>query len=423
MDNILLIPLAACAILLTVLRPAVVAAAILALLPTYLLRFSVGPLPTTVLEVLLLSFLAVRVTQSIRARTLPVLPRHWLVLGGAFLVAGTLAILPSPDLRAALGLWRAYIVEPVLFAWCSVGLLQTRAHRRMFLGAFGVLALIVAVSVILQLVGALGVPEPYASEAPRRLTGVFPFPTAVGKLLAPLVALFGALLLVRQGSNVHVAFRTAAALVVFAGTSAIVFSVSRGALLGLTAALIVTIILRWGARAGIALAAVLALALITFAPLRTEVQNVVSGRDVSADVHRVLWRGTLRLLAARPLFGAGLAGFPLVYPEYKEASHTEFFPNPDHLFLTAWAEMGFAGLLVWLALLGTALHRSLLHRAAVHADDRALAFGIVAAVVAIIVHGFVDTPYFKNDLAIQFWALMALLAALDGTGQKREKTV
>ena len=39
--------------------------------------------------------------------------------------------------------------------------------------------------------------------------------------------------------------------------------------------------------------------------------------------------------------------------------------------------------------------------------------------VAMVVHGLVDVPFFKNDLSFQFWALLGILWAADrwsGTG-------
>jgi hypothetical protein len=38
-----------------------------------------------------------------------------------------------------------------------------------------------------------------------------------------------------------------------------------------------------------------------------------------------------------------------------------------------------------------------------------LKLGIMAAMITIIIHGLVDVPYFKNDLAILFWIIMALI--------------
>ena len=33
---------------------------------------------------------------------------------------------------------------------------------------------------------------------------------------------------------------------------------------------------------------------------------------------------------------------------------------------------------------------------------------VQAALVALIIHGLVDTPYFKNDLSVLFWVLIVL---------------
>jgi hypothetical protein len=32
----------------------------------------------------------------------------------------------------------------------------------------------------------------------------------------------------------------------------------------------------------------------------------------------------------------------------------------------------------------------------------------LAAMTAILVHGLVDTPYFKNDLAMMFWLILII---------------
>ena len=42
--------------------------------------------------------------------------------------------------------------------------------------------------------------------------------------------------------------------------------------------------------------------------------------------------------------------------------------------------------------------------------------------VVIIVHGLVDVPYFKNDLAVMFWALVAMISAQCLTHNKRNET-
>jgi hypothetical protein len=45
---------------------------------------------------------------------------------------------------------------------------------------------------------------------------------------------------------------------------------------------------------------------------------------------------------------------------------------------------------------------------------RPLLWGTSAAFVAIAVHGLVDTPYYKNDLAVELWIVAALQVAAIG---------
>ena len=34
--------------------------------------------------------------------------------------------------------------------------------------------------------------------------------------------------------------------------------------------------------------------------------------------------------------------------------------------------------------------------------------GVFLALVAVLVHGLVDVPYFKNDLSLEFWVLLGV---------------
>lgn len=51
-----------------------------------------------------------------------------------------------------------------------------------------------------------------------------------------------------------------------------------------------------------------------------------------------------------------------------------------------------------------------------------LVMGLLSAMVVIVVHGLVDVPYFKNDLAVMFWALVAMISAQCLTHNKRDET-
>src|SRR5207302_5844362 len=80
---------------------------------------------------------------------------------------------------------------------------------------------------------------------------------------------------------------------------------------------------------------------------------------------------------------------------------------PHNLLLNFWSETGILGLLafIWLAVqvVRTALR-------GLRADPwaRMMAIGALGMILSFLSHGLVDAPYFKNDQALAFWALLAI---------------
>lgn len=397
------------------------------LLPVYQVRFSVFGFPTTALEVMFLALLAVWVVRRfLVSQKRPSWP--WRTTTAVLLIAGLLAVVVSPDRWAGLGLYRAYLLEPIIFFSLVVDTIRSERSQRLVLIAMSATTAVLGLAALLQFLHLVPGVEPYVSQIPARATAVFSFPTAVGKYVGPLCAFFLALLVVRKQRTdssdalqiqADRGMRLLAFGTVLLGIAALVFSISRGALIGVAAAA-VTVGFFSRFRKWIWIAFMLGAVLVAVMPAtRTMVSNVIRGSDVSTDVRLVMWEGTFRLIKDRPLFGAGLAGFPLLYPQYKEASHTEFFPNPDNLILTLWVELGLLGMLAFFAVLIQFIRR-ILPALRMPADpSRPLAVALLAMLVAFFVHGFLDTPYFKNDLAMLFWVFAGLAELLPRTGQMR----
>ncbi len=392
-------------------------------LPVYVIRFSLGPVPSTLLEIMLGAVIVMWglrvVRERLRTKACPaIIPWRWMLL--AWVGAGVIAVIISPDLRGALGLWKAYLVEPTLFFLVFVNVIKTKKQIQMVLWAIGASIVLIGFVAMLQYLGIVDIPGGYGLEVPARATSVFPFPTAVGKLLGPALGLFLGLFLVdrrwRQGSLWQtVREHTFVVGVLVFGLMALLFSVSRGALVGLLAATVfISFFSQWKKLIWAGLI-VLVLGGLLVPQIRDNVTSVFDASDVSADVHRVMWKGAARIIKDHPIVGTGLASFPVVYADYKEASHTEFFPNPDQLILSLWIEMGLLGLLVfaWIMIR--------YFQVAIRAlpIDRALAVGLMAAMVVLLVHGMVDTPYFKNDLAVQFWTLAGIVVVVSRLGQSK----
>ncbi len=395
-------------------------ALLIALAPAYQLRFTVWFIPMTFLEVMVLVVAVVWLFKTLVEKKWKEIRWPWWGLTLAFILSGVLAVLISPDTRAALGLFKAYVLEPVLFFYAFVNSMRSPRQWRMVIWALGASVLVTGFFALLQYLNLFPGVEPYISQVPKRATSLFPFPTAIGKYVGPILALFLGYVL----AKVKVQGTQEAAMpadrsknlkklyegvffwgVIGFGFLGLVLSFSRGALIGVFASLVfISFFSMWKKWlwAGLGLIIVISL-LLPFT--RHEIISVFTVSDTSADVHVVMWKGAIRIIEAHPLAGTGLASFPIVYEKYKEASHTEFFPNPDELIFTLWIEMGLAGLVIffWIVVKFFAAGISLLK------TQNAYAVGLLAAMVALVVHGFFDTPYFKNDLAIIFWALAGLI--------------
>jgi len=44
--------------------------------------------------------------------------------------------------------------------------------------------------------------------------------------------------------------------------------------------------------------------------------------------------------------------------------------------------------------------------------NKYIILGLLCSMVVIVVHGLVDVPYFKNDLAVMFWLMIAMLSII-----------
>jgi O-antigen ligase len=126
-------------------------------------------------------------------------------------------------------------------------------------------------------------------------------------------------------------------------------------------------------------------------------------------VRKEIWSETWAMLKDRPLLGAGLSGYKETFAPYHEAGHIEIFQYPHQLVLNFWVELGLAGVVVFFLLMARFFQAAIATRA----------WTLAGAGAALLVHGLVDVPYFKNDLSMLFWLLMAFAASHAAEARKR----
>lgn len=370
----------------------------------YGLRFSLGGIPSTMLEVyLFLLFLAFTVARGWTGwrDAWRELPHRWLLL--AWVVVGCFAALWSPVMIKGLGLWRAYLLEPVITLAVVHAILRTERDRAQLRLAFWTVTIFISVWALVQFVTGWRIPSPWNVSIAngRRATGPYGFPNAVALYIAPIVAYAGARCWMYR--------EKLAGLAAGLGLFAVLAARSDGgalAILGAWTLVLATI------KLGRKLLAAGGLLVIVGALLRPDLAHEVwlnlTFQGWSGKVRLIMWGETWELLEAHWFFGAGIGGYPVLFDAFRWAKFIEIFQYPHQFIFTAWSEMGLPGLALFLGLLWTWGARA--WRSASRFAERSIGF---APLVAVVVHGLVDVPYWKNDLAVTFFVLWWIVAWVD----------
>jgi O-antigen ligase len=377
-----------------------------ALAPAYALRWHVGFYPTTLLEVAILASLVVFAVEYWRDGRPLVWRNPVLIPTLLFVVAGAISVLVAPNRVAGLGLYRAYLLEPIAFGFVLLNVLRTPARALLVVG--GLFAGATVAGLANSAVVAAGLANHTYDVTQSPPVVVYLTANAVALFVVPLVAIAGVLALHGSGAT-----RWVGAAFLAIGTVVTFLSFSRGGYLAF-AAVVVGLALSHRRRLPLlGVAAVGAVGLALIPPIRTrvliETQNVYGNTVVS---RLDLWTATVQLLRQRPLQGAGLAGFPvLIAPLFTHLHTPANFIDPHNIVLNFWVETGLLGLLSMAWIIGAAMVFSARGWRRSAAGWRPYHLGVLLAMLAVIVHGLVDVPYFKNDLSLEFWTLVAVSLA------------
>jgi O-antigen ligase len=377
-------------------------------MPLYVVRFRVGPLPTTLLEVLILVTVALYALSLLQAgawrlrRTAVEIPM------ALFLVAAAVACAVSVDHVGALGLFRAYFVEPIVIFYIALDVLDGPRDLRLAVFAFLAGATLFALLNLGAWAITLYQHRPVIlTDAP---TALYASPNSVALFLEPAVATAAGLAMYADARS----DRAPAAVALCILLPAMVLTLSRAGLLTLAVLALVAVATIPNRRvkavllAG-AIVAGLAISRVPWVAGRLAHQLDPGNADNTLEGRLRIWNDTLHMLRDHPVFGAGLRAFTQVVTPYVTDKDRYGVPLYAHdVWLSMWSEIGLVGMVAFAALLVILLWRGWRGFAATGGLRRALLWGTSAAFVAIVVHGMFDTPYFNNDLSLEFWMLAAL---------------
>ena len=375
-----------------------------ALAPAYVIRWHIGFYPTTLLENAILITLVIFAVELLRSRT-PLIWRSPFTLPALlFIVAGAIAVLAAPSRTAGLGLYRAYIIEPIAFGLVLTNVLRTPRRAALVAAGLGLGAAVAGLAnsyVVLS--GLINHTYDVAVTPP---VVIYSTANAVALYIVPVTALAISLALYASSP----AERLGGAALVVIGTIVTALSFSRGGYLALAAVVLGAVLLhrRRLLLLGLALLGLAGVAVIP--PIRhrilIETQNVY-GNTIQSRLD--LWTAAVKLIEHRPLFGAGLSGFQQMSAPYYTHFHTfADFIDPHNIVLNFWVETGLLGVIAFTWIMVVGFRASWRGWREGPAGWRAYHLGVLLALVAVVVHGMVDVPYFKNDLSLLFWTLIGI---------------
>lgn len=439
---------------------------LIAALPSYLIRFPIFGIPSTLLEMMILIAFSVwffkkyvptiknLFKKSVEKRPYPFSIEIIILIIVSFVAAGIAGFNPG-----SLGTWKAYFFEPILVFILVLNIYQEKKDWQKILWSFLLSASSIIIFAIYQkITGEFIFNSFWAQAETRRVVSWFEYPNAIGLYLAPLVLLFvGWFFSLHKYTTSSKNFqRILIAATAFGSVIAIYFAKSEGALIGVVVGLFV-----FGLLAGkkqrlmtITTSLILLVGLLFIAPARNLAVEKLTFQDLSGQIRLQQWRETFKSLqGTRTLTGAGLNNYQAAVAPYHQegiffnrdkienfdavtwASSTlqqkywqpvEIYLYPHNIFLNFWTELGLLGALIFMWLLikagFLALRLAISYKRDNH-PEKYLALGLLCSLVTITVHGLVDVPYFKNDLAVMFWIFLAFIGLLNFNQQFGDKNI
>jgi len=444
-------------------------AAIIVGMPLYLVRFKIGFIPMTFLESMILILFIVWLIKQIKDLRFKIKRLRFKWLSLLWITVAAVAVIVSPNKRAALGIWKAYFIEPILFFIVFISTIKNKKDVKLIFKALGFSALYISIFAIYQKFTGFAIPNPYwQAESTRRVTSIFAYPNAIGLYLAPIITLlFGNFMFslsgltcrrVRSDRVKNLLVTGYWLLVIGLSTLSIIYAKSEGGLFGLIIGILIlfffnitnktTVLVKKISIHLVFLTIIFLLVypflLLKFSepykvvnfknPIIAHIYKKVTLRDLSGEIRKQQWRETWQMLTdGNFVFGAGLAGYQeKIKPYHQEGIFYNFDNDPDfarkivifnekykakywqpieiylyphNIILNFWSELGLAGLIFFLLIIGKFFYAGF-KRLAISDKQQTAA---IAAMAAIIAHGMVDVPYFKNDLAILFWLIIGLM--------------
>jgi len=451
---------------------------IIFLLPTYLVRFKIFGFPTNLLEVMIGVLVLMRIIRGIRRnyedyeeqknhkgyKGFNGFNDHQLLFVGIILLilGATISTIFSIDKITSAGILKSWIFLPVLFFLIIIdkdteilrGVYNERKrigqNDNKFLKIYSILKSFVLSGFAVALISIFYLIQKNLTYD-GRLKAFFLHPNHLAMYLAPAWLMAYSLWLMTKKSLE----KTLWLFIVLVISFSLYFTYSYGAWIGIIGG----IIFIWGNknedtrnkgdkwgkwerkkyfnfRTLISLLVLLSLlTLIVLLQFHSpKLQNILTSERSSFHSRLMVWHSAIHILKDHWLLGIGPGMFQKYYLNYQQffPPYLEWAaPQPHNLFLAFWLQTGIMGLigfimiLVWFYKKGIQGIRGLkgINGDKKNASQIYVRLILMSIMTYILIHGLIDTPYWKNDLSMIFWIIIGAqrLKGLKGINEIKEK--
>ena len=334
----------------------------------------------------------------------------------AYVILGALAVSWSAYRGFALTEYRTLFLEPALFYLIfRTARLSLPDRQRLVMTLILAGVLVSGISLIQYVRGEAIIT---AEDASRRLAGVYGSPNNLALFLGRIIPFaFAALISARQTKTRWVALP---ALIVMGVTALLTQSVG-GLFIGIPAALAVVLIVAQGKRGWVGLTVVAVMVVVGFTVAASQSDRFSRALDFTqgTNFYRIrVMQSAWQAIQDHPITGLGLDQFLYAFRDvyvYPDAWPEPNLSHPHNILLDFWIRLGIAGvglLLGFITACGIGLRRA--YRIwRVEPFWGWVILGMMGALVDTLIHGLLDNSIFVPDLALIFFALLALIASLE----------
>lgn len=371
-------------------------------LPLYLVRFKIFSIPTTALELLIYGLFVLWLIKGGYKNLQKIIKDNkgliWPII--LILIGVTISTIFSWDLRVSAGIWKAWFVDPLMFFIVFISTIKKDDLKNVFKALILSGFVVSIISLVYLIQGNL--------NFQGRLQGIYDSPNFLSMYLAPILIISLAKIIkkiylpARRTSwqtNLFIILSCLLLIVV------LFFTKSFGAWMGILGALALGLFTNWTYRTdksymSYLLVLIFLIFAIVFVLGMIKINSLEGLR--SFDARFVIWQKAWQVFKQYPLIGIGPGTFQDYFPLYPKWG----VPQPHNLFLAFLLQTGIIGFIgfIWLILY--------FFKNSIKLFTTQYSLLIITIMSYILIHGLVDTTYWKNDLSMVFWLMIGIMAVI-----------